>query len=80
VKHKLMESDNWGTDRTHFYFFAASRIRRASAFRPATADVKDWFNNYQAFEKSPVVTIDAVSVRLEGTELQIDCGLDDYAA
>ena len=44
------------------------------------ADVKDWLNNYQAFEKSPVVTIDAVSVRLVGTELQIDCGLDDYAA
>lgn len=44
------------------------------------ADVKDWLNNYQAFEKSPVVTIDAQSVRLEGTELQIDCGLDDYAA
>jgi len=44
------------------------------------ADVKDWLNNYQAFEKSPIVTIDAQSVRLEGTELQIDCGLDDYAA
>jgi len=43
-------------------------------------DVKDWLNNYQAFEKSLVVTIDAQSVRLEGTELQIDCGLDDYAA
>jgi hypothetical protein len=43
-------------------------------------DVKDWLNNYQAFEKSPVVTIDATSVRLEGTELQLDCGLDDYAA
>jgi hypothetical protein len=44
------------------------------------ADVKDWLNNYQAFEKSPVVTIDAVSIRLEGAELQFDCGLDDYAA
>jgi hypothetical protein len=44
------------------------------------ADVKDWLNNYQAFEKSPVVTIDATVVRLVGTELQIDCGLDDYAA
>jgi hypothetical protein len=43
------------------------------------ADVKDWLNNYQAFEKSPVVTIDATSVRLVGTELQLDCGLDDYA-
>jgi hypothetical protein len=43
-------------------------------------DVKDWLNNYQAFEKTPVVTIDAQSVRLEGTELQLDCGLDDYAA
>jgi hypothetical protein len=43
-------------------------------------DVKDWLNNYQGFEKSPVVTIDAVSVRLVGTELQIDCELDDYAA
>ena len=43
-------------------------------------DVKDWLNNYQAFEKSPVVTIDAQSVRLEGGEIQIDCGLDDYAA
>jgi hypothetical protein len=44
------------------------------------ADVKDWLNNYQAFEKTPIVTIDAISVRLVGTELQIDCGLDDYAA
>jgi hypothetical protein len=44
------------------------------------ADVKDWLNNYQAFEKIPVVTIDANSVRLVGTELQLDCGLDDYAA
>jgi len=44
------------------------------------ADVKDWLNNYQAFEKTPVVTIDTVSVRLVGTELQLDCGLDDYAA
>jgi hypothetical protein len=43
-------------------------------------DVKDWLNNYQAFEESPVVTIDAASVRLVGTELQLDCGLDDYAA
>jgi hypothetical protein len=43
-------------------------------------DVKDWLNNYQAFEKSPVVTIDAVGIRLEGVELQLDCGLDDYAA
>lgn len=43
-------------------------------------NVKDWFNNYQAFEKSPVVTIDAASFRLEGSELQFDCGLDDYAA
>jgi predicted acyltransferase (DUF342 family) len=44
------------------------------------ADVKDWLNNYQAFEKSPIVTIDAISARLVGTELQFDCGLDDYAA
>jgi hypothetical protein len=44
------------------------------------ADVRDWLNNYQAFEKSAVVTIDAQSVRLEGAELQFDCGLDDYAA
>jgi hypothetical protein len=44
------------------------------------ADVKDWLNNYQAFEKSPVVTIDAASVQLVGTELHLDCGLDDYAA
>ena len=44
------------------------------------ADVKDWLNNYQAFEKTPVVTLDATSVRLVGTELQLDCGLDDYAA
>jgi hypothetical protein len=44
------------------------------------ADLKDWLNNYQAFEKSPVVTLDAISVQLVGTESQIDCGLDDYAA
>ena len=44
------------------------------------ADVKDWLNNYQAFEKPPVVPIDAASVRLVETELQFDCGLDDYAA
>ena len=44
------------------------------------ADVKDWLNNYQAFEKSPVVTIDAAAVRIAGAELEIDCGLDDYAS
>jgi hypothetical protein len=44
------------------------------------ADVKDWLNNYQAFEKSPIVTIDVSSVRLEGAELQFDCGLDGYAS
>jgi hypothetical protein len=44
------------------------------------ADVKDWLNNYQAFEKTPVVAIESVSVQLVGTELQLDCGLDDYAA
>jgi len=43
-------------------------------------DVKEWLNNYEAFEKSPVVTIDAQSVRLEGTELLLDCASDDYAA
>jgi hypothetical protein len=43
-------------------------------------DVNDWLNNFQAFEKNPVVTLDAISVRLEGTELQLDCELDDYAA
>jgi hypothetical protein len=43
-------------------------------------DVKDWLSNYEAFEKSPVVTLDAIGVQLTGTELQIDCGLDDYAA
>jgi hypothetical protein len=44
------------------------------------ADVKDWLNNYQAFEKTPIVAIDAGSVQLVGSELQFDCGLDDYAA
>jgi len=44
------------------------------------ADVKDWLNNYRAFEKTPIVTIDAGSVQLVGTELQLDCGLDGYAA
>jgi len=44
------------------------------------ADAKDWLNNYEAFEKSPVVTIHAAVVRLVGTELQFDCGFDDYAA
>jgi hypothetical protein len=44
------------------------------------ADVKDWLNNYQAFEKTPIVTIDAGGVQLVGTELQLDCGLDDFAA
>ncbi len=44
------------------------------------ADVKDWLNNYQAFEKSPIVSIDVASIRLVGTELELDCGLDDYAA
>jgi hypothetical protein len=43
-------------------------------------DAKDWLNNYQAFEKSPIVTIDVQNVRLDGTGLQFDCGLDDYAA
>lgn len=41
------------------------------------ADVKGWLNNYQAFEKTPIVTIDAGSVRLVGAELQFDCGLDE---
>jgi len=44
------------------------------------ADVKDWLNNYQAFEKTPIVAIEAASIRLDGAELQLDCGLDDYAA
>jgi hypothetical protein len=44
------------------------------------ADVKDWLNNYQAFEKSPVVTIDAAAVRIVGAELEFDCGRDDHAA
>ena len=44
------------------------------------ADVKDWLNNYEAFEKTLIVTLDATSVRLAETELQIDCGLDDFAA
>jgi hypothetical protein len=44
------------------------------------ADVKDWLNNYQAFENTPDVTVDAIDVRLVGTELQLDCGPDDYAA
>ncbi|HXN26037.1 MAG TPA: hypothetical protein VN902_02880 [Candidatus Acidoferrales bacterium] len=43
-------------------------------------DLKHWLNNYEAFEKSPVVAIDAQSIRSEGTELQLDCGLDDYVA
>jgi len=43
-------------------------------------DVKDWLNNYEAFEKTLIVTLDATSVRLAETELQIDCGLDDFAA
>ena len=43
-------------------------------------DVKDWLNNYQAFEKSQVVTIDAALVPIVGTELELDCSLDDYAA
>jgi hypothetical protein len=44
------------------------------------SDVKDWLNNYQAFEKSPVVTIDAESAQPLGTQLQFDCALDDFAA
>jgi len=44
------------------------------------ADVKDWLNNYQALEKSLVVTINAAVVRIVGTELELYCGLDDYAA
>jgi len=54
--------------------------RKISIRLGPVADVKDWLNNYQAFEKTLVVTIDAGSVRLVGTELQFDCGLDDYAA
>jgi hypothetical protein len=42
--------------------------------------VNDRPANYEAFEKSPIVTIDAASVRLVGTELQFDCELDDFAA
>ncbi len=54
--------------------------RKISIRLGPVADVKDWLNNYQAFEKSPLVTIDAASVQLVGTELQLDCGLDNYAA
>jgi hypothetical protein len=53
---------------------------KISIRRGSVADVKDWLDNYQAFEKTPVVTIAAASIRLVGTELQFDCGLDDYAA
>ena len=44
------------------------------------ADVKDWLNNYESFQKNSVVIVDAASVRLVGHESQFDCGLDDYAA
>jgi hypothetical protein len=44
------------------------------------ADVRDWLKNYQAFEKTAIVTTEASSIRLVVTELQLDCGLDDYAA
>ena len=53
--------------------------RKISIRLEPVADVKDWLNNYEAFEKSPIVTIDAISVRLGETELQIDCALDGYA-
>lgn len=43
-------------------------------------DVKEWLNDSEAFEKSQVVTIEAASVRMNGNELQIDLGLDDYAS
>ena len=54
--------------------------RKISIRLGPVADVKDWLNNYQAFEKTPVVTIDAGGVQLVGSELQFDCRLDDYAS
>ena len=44
------------------------------------ADVKEWLNDFEASEKTQVVTIEAASVRINGNELQIDLGLDDYAS
>jgi len=43
------------------------------------ADVKAWINNFEAFEKRKIVTIEAASVQLNQDGLQIDLGLDDYA-
>ena len=42
-------------------------------------DVKDWLNNYQAFEKSDIASIEAAAISVNGNEIQIDLGLDDYA-
>ena len=44
------------------------------------ADVREWLNNYEAFEKSKVAVIHAASVRIDGNVLQIDLGLDDYSS
>ena len=44
------------------------------------SDVKEWLNDFEAAEKTQVVTIEAASVRINGNELQIDLGLDDYAS
>jgi hypothetical protein len=54
--------------------------RKISIRLGPVADVTNWLNNYEAFDKSLVVSLDAIGVQLAGTELQIDCGLDDYAA
>jgi hypothetical protein len=43
-------------------------------------DVKDWLNNYQAFEKSDIASIEAAAISVNGSEIQFDLGLDDYAS
>jgi hypothetical protein len=77
------KNDSTGNHRSEEFVARArpvSRNGKISIRLGPVRDVRDWLNNYEAFEKSPVVIIDAIGVRLEGNELQIDCDLDDYAA
>jgi len=78
VRHRQTKGS--ATDRSHLNHRATPRLHKISIRLGPIADVKDWLNNYQAFEKTPVVTIDAGGVQLVGSELQFDCRLDDYAS
>lgn len=44
------------------------------------SDVREWLNNYEAFEKTKIAVADAASVRVTKNGLEIDLGLDGYSS